>query len=535
MRTDGKLNGPNHKMGSHVKEKEITSFDVKELEEQIAIPLKQMIQEDEAEEQNYIGEAVTRLTGNVRACYLNHLEKILMKNYEVCCEDCSEWPLNQEDVIKCAIQMERKALRSCMVVILYQRAMTRLATDIKKHTEQLKLYRQLKDCITSDSVLSDKTTQTGAHIGYTDKATQIDMVTTGLQHAAVESHNLETETKPEASPFSLTDQCFQPSTVKMEPSVPEAVNKEPIQGIPIPVYVSGMSTTSVRSTEYFTVNGIEHIPYYEMNQEFVPNINTDSLFHYSIISNEIPTPVNHNGGLTETFSSEQNRNEKEPYEWSIIEKQTRMNARRNAAPTKTVVSKRKSSNVQQHENFSDGTLYDNTVNDLDLEECPRMSIDDRISSVLRREAYHFSKGEQLHDKIITKDDREPSAWTVEKCHQQKLLHAKIFETCFDVRKRGRMRLRFLELFSSDSDDCFDVDEHVTNFKDRIARWVVESLMPYYREGRILSRPLFKFLARHIADTLLLKNHVPDEADVEQCVIDFFSHHDVIKNEDDVKL
>lgn len=51
-----------------------------------------------------------------------------MKNYEVCCEDCSEWPLNQEDVIKCAIQMERKALRSCMVVILYQRAMTRLVS-----------------------------------------------------------------------------------------------------------------------------------------------------------------------------------------------------------------------------------------------------------------------------------------------------------------------------------------------------------------------------------------------------------------------
>jgi hypothetical protein len=71
-----------------------------------------------------------------------------------------------------------------------------------------------------------------------------------------------------------------------------------------------------------------------------------------------------------------------------------------------------------------------------------------------------------------------------------------------------MRLRFLELFGSDSEDCFDVDEHVTNFKDRIARWVVESLMPYYREGRIKSRPLFKFLARHIADTLLLKNHVP---------------------------
>jgi hypothetical protein len=47
----------------------------------------------------------------------------------MCCEkDCNEWSFNREDVIKCAVQMERKALRSCMVVILYQRAMTRLVS-----------------------------------------------------------------------------------------------------------------------------------------------------------------------------------------------------------------------------------------------------------------------------------------------------------------------------------------------------------------------------------------------------------------------
>jgi hypothetical protein len=54
-------------MGSHVKIKEIHSFDEKELEE-IVIPLKQMIQdEDEDEEENCTGETVTRLTGNVRS------------------------------------------------------------------------------------------------------------------------------------------------------------------------------------------------------------------------------------------------------------------------------------------------------------------------------------------------------------------------------------------------------------------------------------------------------------------------------------
>lgn len=354
---------------------------------------------------------------------------------------------------------------------------------------------------------SDKITQTVEHFGYTDRTTQTDMVTTGIQYAAVESHDFQTETKTEASPFSQTEQCIQSATVKMEPSTPEAVNEEPIQGVPIPVYVSGRNTTPLRSTEYFIVNGIEPIPYYEMNHEYVPNVYADDFFHCPIISNETPSPVNHNGRLTEIFTSQQNVNEEEPYEWSVIEEQTRLNVERNDAPTKTLLNKRMLSNAHQNGNFSDGTMCDK-VNDLDSEACPHMSIDDRISSLLRREAYHFSRDEPLqNDRNITEDD-EPSMWTVEKCHQQKLLHAKIYGTCFDVRKKGQMRLRFLELFGSDSEDCFDVEERVTNFKDRIARWVVESLMPYYREGRILSRPLFKFLARHIADTLLLKNHVP---------------------------
>jgi hypothetical protein len=66
-------------MGSHVKEKEVSSFDKKELEEQIVIPLKQMIQEDEdedeVEEENCIGETVTRLTGNV--CSSLHIEQCI--------------------------------------------------------------------------------------------------------------------------------------------------------------------------------------------------------------------------------------------------------------------------------------------------------------------------------------------------------------------------------------------------------------------------------------------------------------------------
>lgn len=367
----------------------------------------------------------------------------------------------------------------------------------------------MKDCATNGPLWSDKTTQVDGHFGYVDKTTQTDLVFMATEEVAAESHNSQTEKETETSLSSPVDQCFQPLSVKIEPQTVEAADEEPVQGIPIPVYVSGMIATAVRSTDYFPFNGIDPISYYEMNQEFVPNVNTDNLFQCPIVSNEATVQVNYNGGKTETFISEKAINEEEPYEWSVIEEQTSLNVSRSVASGKALLTVRRLSDLQQNENLSNGTLCGDKISDLDLEECSHMNIDDRISSVFRREAHYLSSGEHLQlGETVVEDDGEPSIWTVEKCRQQNLLRAKIFETCFNVRKRGRMRLQFLELFGSDSEDCFDVDEDVTNFKDKIARWVVESLMPYYREGRIQSRPLFKFLARHIADTLLLKNHVP---------------------------
>jgi len=372
------------------------------------------------------------------------------------------------------------------------------------------LYRKLKDYVTTHSVWSDKTTQTGEHFDCVDKMTQ-------TTEAAVESCDFQTETNTDTSKYSPADQCFQPSTVKTELPTPEALRKELMQGAPIPVYVSGISDIGVIHTDHYHVNGIETIPYHDMNQEFVVDVHTGSLCRYPILSDETPFLVNRDGGVPKKLTSEQDIQEEEPYEWSVIEEQARSNVKINATSPETLLGMKRLSNVQQNGNLSNGMLCDE-VNDLDQEEYPHMSIDDRIASVLNKEACHFPCDEQLCGKTITDKDTEHDMWTVEKYHQQKLLRAKIMDTCSDVRKRGRMRLRFLELFGSDSEDCFDVDECVTNFKEKIARWVVESLMPFYREGRIQSRPLFKFLARHIADTLLLKNKMPGK---QQLFQDYF--------------
>lgn len=58
-------------MESCVMKKETNSFDEKELQ-QIVIPLKQMIHEDDEEEENCIGETGTCLTG--RVCSILHIQ-----------------------------------------------------------------------------------------------------------------------------------------------------------------------------------------------------------------------------------------------------------------------------------------------------------------------------------------------------------------------------------------------------------------------------------------------------------------------------
>ncbi|XP_069693767.1 uncharacterized protein [Periplaneta americana] len=511
-------------MGNHVKKKRSSSSDENELEQPM-VPLHQMISEEDDE---FLGETYTRLTRKVRTCYFNHLKKILISNYEICQESACDWACSQDDVIKCAVWMEQKALRSSMVVLLYQRAMTRMAADIKKHTEQLKLYTKLKDYVTSDFGSSNKTTQTSECINYVDKTTQTETVNNVSEiPLPEESFNLRNQTRTENLSSSIEVQCFQPVTIKKE------IDSSDIQGVPIPVYVSGMSSV-IRSqnNQYLpSINGIEPL-FCEVSHECVPNININNL-HQCPVSCDIPDVTSQSGGVTETLSPQQNLQEEEPFEWSIIDEQTKLNTQ-NAVSKRKGVFVRKLSDMQKNKNLSNGTACEDNSSDVDSEEYPRMSIDERISAVLNSNPVPVEEQSQFAEAIC-EVPKEYSVWTIEKQLQQELLHEKILQTCVDVRKRGRMRLRFLELFGSDSEDSFSVDEPVSLYKDKIARWVVESLMPYYREGRILSRSLFKFLARHIADKLLVRKHKPDEADVDHSVMEFFSHHDVIKSEADVHI
>lgn len=106
-------------------------------------------------------------------------------------------------------------------------------------------------------------------------------------------------------------------------------------------------------------------------------------------------------------------------------------------------------------------------------------------------------------------------WLVERVYQESKLKARMTELSLkDCRKHGRVKEKFIELFGESDDEGMTTDspicieEHLTACKERIAPWVVKYLMPFYKKRRIKNRELFKVVAKHIADMLIIENTFP---------------------------
>uniref|UniRef100_A0A1B0EZ59 Set2 Rpb1 interacting domain-containing protein n=1 Tax=Phlebotomus papatasi TaxID=29031 RepID=A0A1B0EZ59_PHLPP len=79
------------------------------------------------------------LSDNVRQEYLNYLEKLLHVNYEtwmICNSPDDQQQLNLQDMHVCAKILEQKAVKSCMIVNLYRKAMLKIFCNAETQTEQ---------------------------------------------------------------------------------------------------------------------------------------------------------------------------------------------------------------------------------------------------------------------------------------------------------------------------------------------------------------------------------------------------------------
>lgn len=135
---------------------------------------------------------------------------------------------------------------------------------------------------------------------------------------------------------------------------------------------------------------------------------------------------------------------------------------------------------------------------------------------LKRHAGGENCSTKVDDEIFEeKKKKRESIWFVERIHQISKLRAKMMEiSSTNYRKHGRIKAKFIQLFGDNDDEemmpdspiC--IEEHLSACKERIAPWVVKYLMPFYKKKRIIDRKLFKSVAKHVADMLIIENTFP---------------------------
>lgn len=96
------------------------------------------------------------------------------------------------------------------------------------------------------------------------------------------------------------------------------------------------------------------------------------------------------------------------------------------------------------------------------------------------------------------------------------------------------------MFGEDSEDegradtlGFKVEEHLPACKERIAPWIVKYLMPYYKKRRIADRRLFKEVAKHITDMLILQDTFPEERQVKDYIKRYFERKGLIRTKHEI--
>lgn len=106
--------------------------------------------DDEIDFNDISEQGFTRLTNLVRTQYLTFLKKLLNENLTKWLNeqdyDANSIPL--ENIEKCALLFEKRAVRASMIVELYRRHMLRIITEIRRDTKHGKLVKNLQNFTT---------------------------------------------------------------------------------------------------------------------------------------------------------------------------------------------------------------------------------------------------------------------------------------------------------------------------------------------------------------------------------------------------
>ncbi|KAL2732858.1 uncharacterized protein V1477_015099 [Vespula maculifrons] len=428
------------------------------------------------------------------------------------------------DLKKCADQMELNAVRCSLEASLYRQHMLKMISDIKSHTSQKKVYKQLVMLLEAPSNKVDVGVQTNSlclKSNFCDQhksnTTQDACITSNYEELINLKETLFVDKKVpyiEESDVSLMQDNSSVKTLLLkEEDTDKLIFEEQSQETTI--------FTEALSTAISIQQQTESVPNDGENSQDSLLQHMEDMFCESEDSSDLTTLIEKHSGISKASVDKEINNMSLDTDNSLTSNLKKHIEESNNIPKSNV----KTSNpVQGKFSFS---YYKEMKN---RAEKPTES----------------NKEETIECKQETSENKQKKRtdgiWFVERVHQVSKLKTKMTELSItNYRKHGKVKEKFITLFGEfdeeemmpDSPIC--IEEHLTACKERIAPWIVKYLMPFYKKRRIKDRQLFKAVAKHIADMLIIENTFPEENCINKYIDNYFRNRKFIRTSQDIYM
>ncbi|XP_076653500.1 uncharacterized protein LOC143359456 [Halictus rubicundus] len=483
-----------------------------------------------------------RLTTKVRAIYYSYLHKCLLTNYILYYKD-KDKDISCEQLKKCANQMELYAVRSSLEASLYRQNMLKMISDVKSYTLDKKAYKKLVIFLETPPTKVDVGVQT---INSWAELEKID----NIQSICITSNCEELYCEEQEPVLKVEADVTDTNKIQKEISDPCSFNNTASPTVNSTCCNDiEQSTLKIKSDEELTDTmavddkiAKEEYDIFNCTQD---NSNTQMLNNPSSIQNE---DENSQDSLLQHMEDMFCDSDDSSDLMTLIEKHSG-------------VSK---ANVDKEINkicLETNSLFPLTSNGSACipESNDSTKLNVRSNNVkpsnVNTGKYSFSYYKEMKNreanKLLGVEDETPetkqkrrmhSIWFVERVYQVSKLKAKMTELSLqNYRKHVRVKEKFLELFGESDDEemmpdlpiC--IEEHLTACKERIAPWIVKHLMPFYKKRKIKNRQLFKVVAKHIANMLIIENTFPEQDCVSKYIETYFKNKKFIRTKQDVYL
>lgn len=481
------------------------------------------------------------------------MTNLLECNYSTCTNNSTK-SIAKTNIEICAEELERKALKSCMIVSLYRKSMLKIISDIRQNTTEQKLFplfNQSKDKLNQQTQKQKRyaSTQTREPPDKRYVRTQTDSqhFFTPICHSNVikkTTRNVRTQTDMPKQSENILDDHHRHVTIKVDtldekirkfemklkdeerkrkqfsnyvhrkeieekkrekyakkikcispPAVfsPILDNKYQPQMTPIIIHSTpSISLTPIISTPATPIVTIPDICYF---QPPIPNalltpLPAQSQVDEDTIANELQALFGLDDNINDIFAESSVNN-------------TQIDA---------IIEEIHNSDVST-EAIKDGSH--SGQNNIFMSQNITKTVDNKDEIYFSHDIDESQT--QIESIIDYKRELKESLWPCE-LHMQRMRLRRVIDSLVDkgLRHNEKIQLRFFELFGDDDDDAFNAyspsieldDVLLASCKKRIAHWIVKYLMRPMTDGLIANRFLFKKLAKHIAHNIIMENQYP---------------------------